>query len=429
MPRWRFSLAAIITFLTGKEVRPHLYLASLNGVTIPTPQEDNVDTLRANPKVLLNAIALVEPYVGKHSSISVLKGVKVSQHAFALEVEATDMESYAIATDKPVGCNYGSWVIPPKALKDALEGMKSSEVVTITGRDENSVEVTDGVRHTILNVLPATDFVERPNDSNHKFRLQFDQKVLSEALAWVLPAVSRDPTRPLLNGLCIRVRNGFVTFAATDSYRLHYQLVPTAYPVDAPGKDYVIPLDCLLAVAKQIAKTPGIWTIEVGDNDKEFARARIVSPSLNLEVRSRLIDGQYPNYQQLVPDIHEGFMVVADASELAAAVVPCQKLLKNANAPVRFSLAPQDDPCIAEISCERQDVGSAMDSITVDVEDERLDKTGRFEIGLNPDFFLQAVKMAKETFCMYFISPLRPVTYFADDVSRQGLLMPIRLND
>ena len=133
---------------------------------------------------------------------------------------------------------------------------------------------------------------------------------------------------------------------------------------------------------------------------------------------SRLIDGQFPNYKQLIPETFD-YEVAVDHDELLEAVRRVG-LLAQKNAPLRMRFADNS----LTVSAESQDVGRAHESMPVQYSGEEL------EIGFNPEFLEAGVASVKESpVYLRFISPLRPglVKGAGDDFLY--LVMPIRLND
>ena len=133
---------------------------------------------------------------------------------------------------------------------------------------------------------------------------------------------------------------------------------------------------------------------------------------------SRLVEGRFPNYRQLLPDAYEHELRLA-TGELVD-VVRRMSLLAQKNAPLRLSFSPGT----LEISAQTPDVGEARESLPVPFQGEPL------EIGFNPDFLRDGLESAEsEELVLKLISPLRPgLIQSGDDGGFLYLVMPIRLN-
>jgi len=133
---------------------------------------------------------------------------------------------------------------------------------------------------------------------------------------------------------------------------------------------------------------------------------------------SRLIDGQFPNYRQLLPEGFEHELRVSSAE--ITDVVRRISLLAQKNAPLRMSFTQGE----LTISAQTPDVGEALESLPIAFQGEPL------EIGFNPEFLRAGLEAIEEgDVLVKLISPLRPGLIEAADESRfQYLIMPIRLN-
>jgi DNA polymerase-3 subunit beta len=133
---------------------------------------------------------------------------------------------------------------------------------------------------------------------------------------------------------------------------------------------------------------------------------------------SRLIDGQFPNYRQLLPESFEHELRIS-ATELTD-VVRRISLLAQKNAPLRLAFAPGE----LTVSAQTPDVGEAQESLPVAFQGESL------EIGFNPEFLRAGLEAVEEgDVVLKLISPLRPgLIESADGSGFLYLIMPIRLN-
>jgi DNA polymerase-3 subunit beta len=151
--------------------------------------------------------------------------------------------------------------------------------------------------------------------------------------------------------------------------------------------------------------------VSVRQNQVLFTLGRVI-------LSSRLIDGQFPNYRQLLPESFEHELRIA-GSELTD-VVRRVSLLAQKNAPLRLAFTPGE----LTVSAQTPDVGEARESLPVAFQGEPL------EIGFNPEFLRAGVEAIEDgDVLLKLISPLRPGLIEAADESRfQYLIMPIRLN-
>jgi DNA polymerase-3 subunit beta len=198
---------------------------------------------------------------------------------------------------------------------------------------------------------------------------------------------------------------------ATDSYRLSVK--ETKLPAALSASFEVnVPARALQELAR-VGATAGDdeLGISVLQNQVVFSLGRVI-------LSSRLIDGQFPNYRQLLPESFEHELRVS-AAELAE-VVRRISLLAQKNAPLRLAFGPGE----LTVSAQTPDVGEAQESLPVGFQGEAL------EIGFNPEFLRDGLDAVEEGDLLFkLISPLRPgLIESADGNGFRYLIMPIRLN-
>jgi DNA polymerase-3 subunit beta len=227
----------------------------------------------------------------------------------------------------------------------------------------------------------------------------------------VAGSASRDETRPVLTGIQVSASDRELRMVATDSYRLSVketsleQALSSAFEVNVPAR-------ALQELARVSAGTEDRQlSVSVLQNQVVFALDGIV-------LSSRLIDGQFPNYRQLLPESFEHEMRIA-AGELTE-VVRRISLLAQKNAPLRLAFKQGE----VTVSAQTPDVGEALESLPIAFQGEEL------EIGFNPEFLRDGLEAVESGDLMLkLISPLRPgLIESADGSGFQYLIMPIRLN-
>src|SRR5438270_3209247 len=198
---------------------------------------------------------------------------------------------------------------------------------------------------------------------------------------------------------------------ATDSYRLSVKETTLDAPLSA-AFEVNVPARALQELARVAGHAEDEQlSISVRQNQVLFVLGRVI-------LSSRLIDGQFPNYRQLLPESFEHELRVS-GPELTD-VVRRISLLAQKNAPLRLAFAPGE----LTVSAQTPDVGEAREALPVSFQGEPL------EIGFNPDFLRAGLEAVEEgDVLLKLISPLRPGLIESADESRfQYLIMPIRLN-
>ena len=198
---------------------------------------------------------------------------------------------------------------------------------------------------------------------------------------------------------------------ATDSYRLSVREAKLDPPL-AGSLEANVPARTLQELSR-VAAANGTEQIQVTalENQVVFSAGDVV-------LSSRLVEGRFPNYQQLLPESYEHELRV-ERGELLE-VVRRISLLAQKNAPLRLAFSEG----ALEVSAQTPDVGEASESLPIPFAGEPL------EIGFNPEFFRDGLESAEtEELILKLISPLRPgLIQSGDDGGFIYLVMPIRLN-
>jgi DNA polymerase-3 subunit beta len=227
----------------------------------------------------------------------------------------------------------------------------------------------------------------------------------------VAGSASRDETRPVLTGILVSASEQELRMVATDSYRLSVKETTLESPL-ASAFEVNVPARALQELGRVAAGAEEKrLSVSVLQNQVVFSLNGVI-------LSSRLIDGQFPNYRQLLPESFEHELRIA-AAELTE-VVRRISLLAQKNAPLRLAFSAGE----LTVSAQTPDVGEASESLPVPFQGEAL------EIGFNPDFLRDGLEAVEEGDLMLkLISPLRPgLIESADGSGFQYLIMPIRLN-
>ncbi len=365
--------------------------------------------LVTNKQALVESLGIVSKAVSSRSSIQVLSGVLIDARSDGTVLSATDMEISIKAPLVGTVEQPGSLVVPARIASEIARSLPAGEVVIEQRAGETQVEIRAGESLFNLHSLPAVDFPQLPAPAGEGFTV--GKAAFLETVDRVAPSASRDETRPVLTGVLIHFAKGQVRMVATDSYRLSVKETPIES--SAPSSlQVIVPARTLIELSRIASGVPDdTITIVPTENQALFQVGGVF-------LISRLIDGQFPNYRQLIPETFD-YEVPVDRDELLEAVRRVG-LLAQKNAPLRLRFADST----LTVSAESQDVGKAHEAMPVQYSGEEL------EIGFNPEFLEAGVAAVKEaTVYLRFISPLRPglVKGASDDFLY--LVMPIRLSD
>jgi DNA polymerase-3 subunit beta len=359
---------------------------------------------------LLTQLQTATRVASTRSAVQALSGVMISAQEGACELLATDME---VGLRMPLAAEVarpGSAVLPARLLLDVARSL-SAETLTMELRSaEQDVELICGATTFHLRTLRAEDFPTLPGPSPES-RVELPAPAFVETISRVARSASRDETRPVLTGILISAAGQELRMVATDSYRLSVKETALQAPLQGTLEANV-PARALQELAR-IEQQTGAETVavSVGQNQAIFELGDVV-------LSSRLIDGQFPNYRQLLPETVEHELRLASA-ELTD-VVRRISLLAQKNAPLRLSFSEGT----LSVSAQTPDVGEASEAIPVPYHGEL------FEIGFNPEFLRDGLEsIDTDELVLKLISPLRPGLIESPDTGDfVYLIMPIRLN-
>jgi DNA polymerase-3 subunit beta len=226
----------------------------------------------------------------------------------------------------------------------------------------------------------------------------------------VARSASRDETRPHLTGVLVSASGTSLRMVATDSYRLSVKETTLDREVEQ-DLEVNVPARALQELSRIAAGAEG--DIEVWHRENQ-----VIFRLDGVTLSSRLVEGRFPNYRQLLPETFEHELRVNRAEIVE--VVRRIGLLAQKNAPLRLAFTEGS----LEVSAQTPDVGRATESLPVPFKGEPL------EIGFNPDFLRDGLESAEaEELSLKLISPLRPgLVQSGESDDFTYLVMPIRLN-
>jgi DNA polymerase III subunit beta len=357
---------------------------------------------------LAEKLGVVGRGVSTRTSVQILAGIMVRASGGKLHFSATDMEiSIRDSVDAQVE-EEGAVVVPGRLLVDIVRLLPAGDVTLEHRADEGVARLTCGSASYQLNTYAAEDFPRLP-EIEPESAFTVDREVFLDTIARVGRSASRDESRPVLTGILVRFEGEKLVMAATDSYRLSVK--ETSLP-GGPGLDLeaIVPARALQELAR-VGQGAESDTIEIGVQENQ-----IVFGVDGVWLTARRIDGQFPNYRQLLPEQFEA-EVQLPREELLD-VVRRTGLLAQRKSPLRLRFAEGE----LTVSAQTQDVGEARESLPAGYAGEAL------EIGFNAEFLRDGLEsVTDDTVRIKLISPLRPGLLHGESDDFLYLIMPIRL--
>src|SRR3954466_5318787 len=253
--------------------------------------------LTVSRETFLQRLGIAVRGVSSRSAIQTLSGVMIHVNDGRAELQATDME---IGVRVEVGVengNEGSAVVPGRLLLDVVRSLPKDDLSLEYRSSQQDVEVVSGPSTFHLRTLPSEDFPrlpERPAGTS----MSVPADAFVETVARVARSASRDETRPHLTGVLVSASEKELRMVATDSYRLSVK--ETSLEESLEGSlEANVPARTLQELAR-ISATDGGDRIEIAALEHQVI-FRVGAVTLS----SRLVEGRFPNYKQLLPDTFE----------------------------------------------------------------------------------------------------------------------------
>jgi len=355
---------------------------------------------------LASVLGTVSRGLSSRGAVQVLNGILLRGDEGKLTLAATDMEISLRAGITGEVAGDGAVVVPGRLLTDLARLLPDDKVSLVHEEGDGVLTVTSGSHSSRLNVYSAEDFPRLPPTDVPMHTIA--ARALLGTIEKVARAASRDESRPVLTGILVRFEGDRLIMAATDSYRLAVK--ETELAGSGADLDAIIPARALQELARLAA---GADDVQLGVHENH-----VIFGAGDVWLTSRRIDGQFPNYKQLLPETFEA--EITTPREPLLQVIRRAGVLAQRNAPLRLRFAEGE----LAVSAQTQDVGEGHETTPIDYAGEPL------EIGFNPDFLRDGLEaVSDDAVQLKLINPLRPGLIVSPDESFWYLIMPIRLPD
>lgn len=356
---------------------------------------------------LAEALGSATRIASSRTSIQALAGVQISASGEGIELRATDMELALRLPLEGEVIKEGEVVLPGRLFADVVRSLPAGDLELTARNATQDVEVKSGPSTFTIRTLRTEDFPTLPRGDG-KDSVQIPAGVLGETVRRVERASSSDQSRPVLTGILVQAEGDVLRMVATDSYRLAVKETTLAQSLSGSFEANVPARALQEAVRLSTDGDESLVGISVEENQIVFSVGGSV-------LASRLIDGQFPKYADLIPESFEHELKL-DAGEVLD-VIRRVSLMAQGSKPLTLSFLKGE----LTVRAETQDVGEAHESVPVPFEGESL------EIGFNPVFLRDGFESAGEGGITFkLISSVRP-GLISDGDGFEYLIMPMRL--
>jgi DNA polymerase-3 subunit beta len=365
--------------------------------------------LHCERDVILEALASAGRAVSRQSAMPPV--LRIHLEGDSLVVSGTDQELTISAIATVNGTSGGTVVAPAQLVTEVVRAFDPGAVTMELSDDEHELHVSSGRSSFVLRTYDVEEFPRLPAPVGEEVRVE--SSGFAEALRQVTRAASKQEERGILTGVLMEARGDGLRLVATDSYRLAMRDLP-GVGVLASGERVVVPSRSLAELARLLSRYPGDLVLRLSAQAATF----VVGP---VTLSTRLILGQFPDYEKLIPQNLPGTLVVGrealiDALRRVRVLVPSDR---RDNTPVRIPLQAER----LEVSVTTADLGSAVEEVDAKYDGPEM------LIAFNPDLLADGLDaVGSEEVHLAVENPHRPAVLSGSEADHYTyLLMPMRV--
>ncbi|MEX2324578.1 MAG: DNA polymerase III subunit beta [Nitriliruptoraceae bacterium] len=328
--------------------------------------------IRAEKVQFAEAVAWATRTVGTRITLPALSGIFLDAADGQLTCRATDLEVAAeitipVQVDRP-----GKLLLPGRLLSQLVARFADAPVEL--DADETRIEISCGRATFHVRGMQAEDFPELAAPAPDAAQGVLKADAFNRIVTQVARAAASDEGRPVLTGVQLDARDGRLTAAATDSYRLAVRSVSWEQPIEGSA---LVPARSMQEAAKAAHEGGGDVTVVLEDAQVSFLFG-------DRRLTTKLIEGQFPNYGALLPDGCETAVTVNRAALAEALQRVAIVAMGQANTPVTLTFGDGS----VDLQASNQEMGDAAESLPAEIDGEGL------TISFNPTYLLAGLEAA-----------------------------------
>ncbi len=360
---------------------------------------------------LLRGVQVVQNAVSSKSTLPILSHILIEAKKGEIRLTATDLEIGISVRVEGEVLEDGAITVPARKFSEIVKELPTQQLITISLKKSQSINIEAGKSYFRLMGLSKEDFPqipEFPTSNKSAEVIKIPQKILKTMIQLTSFAMSHDESRYVLNGILFSFKDKGLKLVATDGRRLAFieRQIPD---LGSLRKDVIVPMKTIQELNRNLTE----------ENDVLFCfKENQLQISLNpITITSRLIEGEYPNYEQVIPKkIKEELKI--NTQNFLQATRRASVLTNQESQSIKINII-RDKLIITKNTPE---LGEAREELDVDY------KGGELAIGFNPSFLIDVLKnVVEEDIKFGFIDPEKPA------VIRSGedytyIVLPMQVN-
>ena len=322
---------------------------------------------------LLKGLNIASHAISTGNTLPVLSNVLLRSEGNKLFFESTNLEiaiRYFLACDID---NEGEITLPSRFFYSYISLLKD-ETININTIEGNTVNIVSSNSKTQIKGLSSKDFPQIPS-IKRQFEFSLPAKKIHESVSQVVFAAAVNSVRPILSGVMLLGNKNQIKIVATDSFRLSEKVLKLDQELEGEFK-IIVPAKTMIEIGRLAHESlDENFNIIVSDN-------QILFKINNIELYSRLIDGQFPNYEQVIPQNGKSKIIV-DKDELAQNIKRISLFSKENNHNIKLFVSPEDKSLT--ITTDITQIGTEESTLQAEIEGDEV------KIALNSEYLLDVL--------------------------------------
>ena len=326
---------------------------------------------------LLEELTLIQGVVERKTTIPILANVLVRAEGGELKIAATDLEIGLKSVCVSKTTVPGTVTLPAKRLYEIVRALPDKEIKFKRG-EANWVTVTCGSSRFRIAGLPQDDFPALPEPKSAVVKIPAE--VLSKLITRTIFSISTEDSKYTLSGALLLLKPGSIAMVATDGHRLaHIEKTETLEDISEEIK-VLVPRKAMGELVRMISESPDTEHIGFSRDDNHL----FFDMGKRLLI-SRLLTGQFPNYEAVLPRNNDRIVTV-NREEITSAIKRVAILSDERSRSVKISLGNGS----MEITASHSDLGEAHETMEIEYDKESL------QVGFNYQYLLDFLTTADE---------------------------------
>jgi len=358
---------------------------------------------------LSRGLSAVSHAVSGRSTLPILANILLATDHGRLKLSATNLEIGINCWVEAQIEEEGTTTVPAKLITEFVNSLPPASVEMTLAEETNTLNIKGQRSSANIKGMDASEFPQIPSNEGGEPPVLLEAAQLKEMIDQVAFAAAEDDSRPVLTGVLVQVSDEKLTFAAADAFRLAVRVADL--PGDGhPRGDILIPARTLTELAR-ILPAEGQVEMIVTPN-----RSQVLFHTPTLDLVSRLIEGSFPNFRQIIPK-ESTTRAVVETKEFAAAVKSASLFARDSSniARVKINPAGEDGQGTGELTIEAtaEDLGDNVSTVNAAVDGPEL------QIIFNVKYLADVLNTIST----------QEVALEASSATKPGVLRPVGPND